>query len=234
VTLDLAVLGLVLLAAAAGAVSGALRQVLKLAALVAAWAAARHLAPRLEQQLQAPSAATRVAVIAGTFAVAWLVAGLLATAIRRAAQGDDEEPGGLDRLLGALLGATKGALVAWVLLSLLTLLGGRMELGSLRVESRGSQAAALAARHDLFVMASPKAARSAQRLLEIWRDPAKRERLLRDPGWSKLLEQSGLKAALDRSVSGAGGAAGAAHDRAEELLVDPEMRALLEKLSPEP
>jgi hypothetical protein len=133
-----------------------------------------------------------------------------------------------------VLGAAKGALVAWVLLSLLTLLGGRFELGSLRVESRGSRAAALAAGHDLFVLASPKAARSAQRLLAIWRDPARRERLLRDPGWSRLLEQSGLKAALDRSVGGAGEPGRAARDRTEDLLADPEMKALLEKLSPDP
>lgn len=233
-TLDVALLVLVLLAGVAGAVSGALRQVLKLAALVAAWAAARWLAPRLTQELHAPSPAARVAVIAGTFVVGWLVVALLATAIRRAVQGDEEEPGGLDRVLGALLGAAKGVLVAWVLLSLLTLLGGRLVLGSLRVESRGSRAAALAAGHDLFVMASPKAARTAQRLVEIWRDPARRERLLRDPAWSRLLEKSGLKAALERSVSGAGDAAGAARDRTEDLLADPELKALLEKLGPEP
>jgi membrane protein required for colicin V production len=224
---------MVLLAGVAGAVSGALRQVLKLAALVAAWAAARWLAPRLTQELHAPSAATRVAVVAGTFVVGWLVAGLLATVIRRVVQGEEEEPGRLDRLLGAVLGAAKGVLVAWVLLSLLTLLGGRLALGSLRVESHGSWAAALADGHDLFVMASPKAARAAQRLVEIWRDPARRERLLRDPGWSRLLERSGLKSALDRSLGGAGDAAGEARDRAEDLLADPELKALLEKLSPD-
>ena len=77
-TLDLALLGLVLLAAVAGALSGALRQVLKLAGVVAGWAAARWLAPRLTQELHAPSPATRVAVIAGTFVVGWLLAALLA------------------------------------------------------------------------------------------------------------------------------------------------------------
>ncbi len=233
-TLDLALLVLVLLAGVAGAVSGALRQVLKVAALVAAWAAARWLAPRLTQELHAPSAATRVAVIAGTFLVGWLVASLMAAAVRYAVQGDEEGPGRLDRLLGALLGAAKGMLVAWVLLSLLALLGGRLVLGSLRVESHGSRAAALAAGHDLFVMVSPKGARLAQRLVEIWRDPVRRERLLRDPGWSRLLGKPGLKAALDRSLAGAGDAAGAARDRAEDLLADPELKALLEKLDPEP
>ena len=237
-TLDLAVLGLVLLAAVAGAVSGALRQVLKLAGVVAGWAAARWLAPRVVQELHAPSAATRVAITAGVFLATWLVVALLAPTILRAVQGEEERPGGLDRLLGALLGAAKGGLVAWVLLALLALLGGRLAIGSLLIESRGSRAAALAARHDLLSLASPRAARLAQRLVEIWRDPARRDRLLREPGWTRLLERSGLKEALVRSLSGTGPAAeeaaGAARRRAEDLLADPELKALLEKLGTEP
>ncbi len=141
-TLDLVLLGLVLLAAVAGAMSGALWQVLKLAGVVAGWAAARWLAPRVVQQLQDPSAATRALVVAGAFVAAWMVVAMLARAIRRAVQGEEEEPGGLDRALGAVLGAAKGALVAWVFLSLLALMGGRLALGPLRVESRGSRAAA--------------------------------------------------------------------------------------------
>jgi membrane protein required for colicin V production len=234
VTLDLAVLGLVLLAAVAGAFGGALRQVLKLAALVAGWAAARWLAPRLIRELDPPSSAAWALVVAGTFVAGWLAASLLAKAIRRAVQGEEEEPGRLDRLLGALLGAAKGALVAWVFLSLLTLLGGRLVLGSLRVESRGSRAAALAARHDLFSLTDARTARTARRLVEAWRDPVKRERLLRDPGWSRLLEKSGLKSALERSTGGAGDAAGAARERVEDLMADPEVRALLEKLGADP
>jgi membrane protein required for colicin V production len=234
VTLDLAVLGLVLLAAVAGAVSGGLRQVLKLAALVAGWAAARWLAPRLIRELDPRSSAAWALIVAGTFVAGWLAASLLARAIRRALQGEEEEPGRLDRLLGAVLGAAKGALVAWVLLSLLTLLGGRLVLGSLRVEGRGSRAAALAARHDLFSLADARAARAARQLVEAWRDPVKREQLLHDPAWSRLLESSGLRSALDRGAGGAGDAAGAARRKLEDLLDDPELKALLEKLGAQP
>jgi membrane protein required for colicin V production len=229
VTLDLAVLGLLLLAAVAGAVSGALAQVLRLLGVVAGWAAARFLAPLLAARLGVHGAAGRAALAAGAFVAAWLVVGLVARGIRRSLD-DEAEPSGLDRLLGALLGGAKGALVAWVLLSLLALLGGRLDLGPLRVEARGSRAAALAARHDLLSLADPEAARLARKLAEIWRDPARRERLLRDPGWSRLLERSGLKEALDQ---GAGGA-GRAREKAEDLLADPELKALLERLSREP
>jgi len=64
-TLDLALLGLVLLAAVAGAFSGALRQLLTLAGVVAGWAAARWLAPWITRQLDAPSATLRALVVAG-------------------------------------------------------------------------------------------------------------------------------------------------------------------------
>jgi membrane protein required for colicin V production len=234
VTLDLVVLGLVLLAAAAGAVGGGLRQVLKLAALVAGWAAARWLAPRLVRELEPRGSAAGALIVAGTFVAGWLVASLLALAIRRAVQGEEEAPGRLDRLVGAVLGAAKGALVAWVLLSLLTLLGGRLVLGPLRVESRGSRAAALVARHDLFSLADARTARAARRLVEAWRDPVKRERLLRDPAWSRLLETSGLRSALDRGAGGAEDAAGAARRKVEGLMDDPELRSLLERLGADP
>jgi membrane protein required for colicin V production len=234
VTLDLAVLGLVLLAAAAGAVSGGLRQVLKLAALVAGWAAARWLAPWLVRELDPRSSAAWALIVAGTFVAGWLVGSLLARAILRAVQGEEEEPGRLDRLLGAVLGAAKGVLVTWVLLSLLTLLGGRLVLGPLQVESRGSRAAALVARHDIFSLADARTARTARRLMEAWRDPVKRERLLRTPGWSRLLETSGLRSALDRGAGGAEDAAGTARQKVEALLEEPELRTLLERLGADP
>jgi membrane protein required for colicin V production len=218
----------------AGAFSGALRQLLTLAGVVAGWAAARFLAPQVARQLEVTSATGRALVIAATFVATWLLVALLARAIRRAVQGEEERPGGLDRLLGALLGAAKGTLVAWVFLALLALLGGKLVLGSLRIESRGSRAAELAARHDLLEAADPEAARTLRRLGELWRNPAKRERLLRDPGWSKVLERSGLKAALDKGASGAGDAAEKARLQATELLSNPELKALLEKLSVEP
>lgn len=228
-TLDLAVLGLLLLAAVAGAVSGALSQVLRLLGVVAGWVAARFLAPMLAAKFGVHGAAGRAALAASVFVGAWLVVGLVARGVRRSLD-DDGEPSVLDRLLGALLGAAKGALVAWVLLSLLALLGGRLALGTLVVDGRSSRAAALAARHDLLSLADPEAARLAQRLVELWRDPARRERLLRDPGWSRLLERSGLKSALDRGAAGAG----EAREKAGDLLADPELKAMLERLSKEP
>jgi membrane protein required for colicin V production len=236
-TLDLALLGLVLLAALAGAVTGALRQVLTLAGVVAGWAAARFLAPHLVRQLDAPSAATRALVVAGTFVAAWVVASLLGRAVRRAVQGEEERPGGLDRVLGALLGAAKGTLVAWVFLALLALLGGKVALGSVRIDDRHSRAAAWAARHDLLAAADPGAARTLRRLGELWRDPVKRQKLLHDPDWKRLLEKSGLTSTLDQAAGAAGERPAAARDqapaRAAERLDERQLKALLDKLEAE-
>jgi len=136
-----------------------------------------------------------------------------------------------------LLGAAKGTLVAWVFLALLALLGGRLVLGSLRIEGTGSRAAALAARHDLLAAADPDAARTLRRLGELWRNPARRERLLRHPDWQKLLEKSGWRSALGRGADAAGDRSAEARDKAQakaaELLDERELRALLDKLEAE-
>jgi membrane protein required for colicin V production len=240
VTLDLCLLGLVLLVALAGAVSGALRQVLKLAGVVAGWAAARWLAPLLVRQLEAPSATARALVTAGTFLAAWVLVGWLGRSIRKAVQGEEERPGAFDRLMGALLGAAKGALVAWVFLALLALAGGRLALGSVRIDDRGSRAAALAARHDLLALADPEAAGSLRRLLALWRDPAKRARLLQDPDWKRLMERTGLGTALEKGAGAAGGGVQAlekglekARGKAAELLDEKELRRLLDRAEAE-
>jgi membrane protein required for colicin V production len=236
VTLDLWLLGLVLVVAVAGAFSGALRQLFKLAGVVAGWAAARWLAPLLTGQLEAPSATARALVTAGTFVAAWVLVAWLGRSIRKAVQGEEGRPGTIDRLLGALLGAAKGALVGWVFLALLALAGGRLVFGSARISSRGSQAAALAARHDLLALADPEAAGSLRRLSALWRDPAKRARLLQDPDWKRLLERTGLGAALEKGTGTAGDGAAAlekARGKAAELLDEKELRRLLDKAEAE-
>lgn len=231
-TLDLWLLGLVLLVAVAGAFSGALRQVLKLAGVVAGWAAARWLAPLTFPALGVQSAAARALVTAATFVAAWVLVAWLGRSIQEAVQGEQEGPGPVDRLLGALLGAAKGALVAWVFLSLLALGGGRLALGAVRIDDRGSQAAALAARHDLLALADPEAAGSLRRLSALWRDPSKRARLLKDPDWKRLLERTGLGAALEKGAGAAGDGAAAlekARGKAAETLDEKELRRLLDK-----
>ncbi len=225
-TLDLVVLGLLLLFAVAGAFSGALRQVVQLLGVVAGWLAARHLAPRLAGALlgwRAPSW-QRAAVAAACFVAAALLVGLVGGWVARRLHGPGGKPGPADRGLGALLGGAKAGLAAWVLLSALALAGGPLVVGGFRLDVRGSDFGALAARHNLLTRAAPEQARGLQRLLEATRDPAARQRLLeRDPRFGRLLNDPKVQALLERQGWG----------DEPPVLSDPELKQLLDRLEVE-
>lgn len=232
-TLDLVVLGLLLLFAVAGAFSGFLRQLVQLLAVVGGWLAARFLAPRLAGALLAghPPAWQRGALAGVTFLAAAFLVGLVGHALARRLHGPGGRPGPVDRALGALLGGLKAGLGAWVLLSALALARGPIVVGSLRLDVRGSDFGSLAARHNLLETAAPRQARVLQRLLEAARDPAARERLMGRPDLERLLDDPRVKALLER---GAAGGERAEEERAEEeLLSDPKVKALVERLDPE-
>jgi membrane protein required for colicin V production len=218
---DLAVLALLLLFAVAGAFSGALRQLVQLAAVVAGWLAARHGSARAAGLLfgEKPLPWQRAAAAAGVFLAVFALVALAGRALARLAQGPEGRPGPLDRLLGAAVGAAKAGLLAWVLLSALALAGGPLALGPLRVDPAGSRAAALAARHNLLEAADPELARRLRKLLEATRDPAARERLLReDPGLRRLLDDPRVRRLLERH-----------RGDPDAALEDPEVRGLLER-----
>jgi len=228
-TLDLVVLGLLLLFAVAGAFSGALRQLVHLAAVVAGWLAARHLPPRLAGPLLGshPAAWQRGALPGACFVAAVVVTWLLGSAIARRLHGPDGRPGPLDRAGGALMGGLKAGLAIWVLLSALALARGPVVLGSLRLDLRGSDFGSLASRYNLLEAAAPRQAGRLERLLRALRDPEGRERILREePRAGRLLEDPRLKALLERP-------AGEERARVEELLADPEFGRLLERYGAE-
>lgn len=223
-TLDLVVLGLLLVASLLGAASGALRQVLQLGGVLAGWMAARHLsAPvarglekALPEVLARPAAAALL--FAGTFALATLAGGMVlrARGLSRAVHGP------ADRALGALLGGTKGALAAWVLLSALALAGGPVGPGRLRVDPRGSEFAGLAGEHNLLVRVDPVAARKLERLAAVLRDPG---RVAGDEEARRLLADPRIRSLAAPEDDAAGRA-----ERAERLANDPELRALVDRL----
>lgn len=225
-TLDLAVLALLALAALYGATTGALRQLVSLAAVglgvlaARAWTAdvaaglartispvARPLAPLL--------------LFLGIFALASLagLAVLRGTGVARVVRGP------ADRGLGALLGGAKGALAAWVLLSALALAGDHAPEAVLR-RARGSDFAALARAHNLVRTLDPDAARVLERALEAARQAERAGRLARDPESARLLADPRIRALQE-------GRGGAPLDpaRTARVLEDPEIRALVERLA---
>lgn len=222
-TIDVAVLGALLLFAVAGAIGGALRQVVTLAAVVAGWLSARHLPARLAPTLLGPRppAWERAALAAACFVAAVIVVSLLGRAVARRLQGPEGRPGPVDRALGALLGGAKAALGCWVLLSALALARAPVTVGGLKLDVRASDFGSLAARYNLLEAAAPRQAALLERLLEAARDPDLRERARRgDPELGRLLEDPRVKALLER---------GAAADGAEGLS-DEELERLVERL----
>lgn len=224
-TLDLLVLAVLAAAALSGAASGALRQVVGLAAAVLGWLAARHLSAPVADGLArwlpglAARAAAPVLLFAGIFALGTLVGALAlrATGLAAAVRGP------ADRGLGALLGGAKGVLVAWVLLSALLLVAGGAPR-ALGLDLRGSDFAALGARHDLLRRLDPERARALQRVLRAVQAAERAGRAAPDPEARRLLQDPRVRALVERDGEG---------DPAEaaRLLEDPGVRALLERLA---
>jgi membrane protein required for colicin V production len=224
-TVDLAVLALLVLLSVAGALTGALRQGLTLAAALLGWLAARHLAAPVGRGLARtlPEAAARpvaaVLLFLGTYALVSIVGGLVLRS--RAAAGAVRSPA--DRALGALLGGAKATLVVWVLLSAAALAGGPVGPRSFRVDPRTSDFAAVARDHNLLARVDPRRAKDLERVLRAIRDPKAFRRLEADPEARALLADPRL-----RSLAGPDpGAPGTAEERVAR---DPAVRALVERL----
>jgi membrane protein required for colicin V production len=164
VTIDLAVLAVLAVAALRGALTGALRQLVSLAAISLGVIAARALAAEVAAGLSrmgAPAARALAPVLlfVGIGALASLagVAVLKATGVSRVVRGP------ADRGAGALLGGAKGALAAWLVLSAVALVGDRAPDAVLR-HTRGSDFTALAHDHNLVSRLRPDAARALEKV----------------------------------------------------------------------
>ena len=225
-SLDLAVLGAVVLLALAGAAWGALRQLTFLGAAVLGFVVARALAPTVGRGMggSLPEPVSRVAaallIFFGVLFGASYFAHLL---LRWMGAGRFWRPA--DRALGALLGAAKAGLVAWVLLSALAFTG---PVGP--VDPRGSDFAALAREHNLFEAWRSPTAGLLRRLLKAARDPRGSARLLSDVEMRALLEDPRVQSLLQEArASGERDPALEKSPQARELLADPAFLSRLEK-----
>lgn len=225
-SLDLAVLGAVVVLALAGAAWGALRQLTFLGAAVLGFLAARALAPSVGDGLSGslPAPVSRVTAALLVFFGVLFGASLAAHLVLRwMGAGRFWRPA--DRALGAILGAAKAALVAWVVLSALAFTG---PLGPL--DPRGSDFAALAREHNLFEAWRSPTSGLLKRLLQAARDPRGSARLLSDVELKALLEDPRVQALLQEArASGERDPPLERSPRAMELLSDPAFLERLEK-----
>ncbi len=225
-SLDLVVLGAVVLLALAGAAWGALRQLTFLGAAVLGFVVARALAPTvaggLGGTLPAPVSRATAALLIffGVLFGASFAAHLM---LRWMGAGRFWRPA--DRALGALLGAAKAGLVAWVVLSALAFTG---PVGP--IDPRGSDFAAMAREHNLFEAWRSPTADLLKRLLKAARDPRGSARLLSDVEMRALLEDPRVQSLLQEArASGERDPALERSPTARELLSDPAFLSRLEK-----
>jgi membrane protein required for colicin V production len=234
-TLDLVMAGLVLAFTISGALSGALRQLVQVAALVAGWLAANAWGGALAERVFGASAWPWQRALSGglCFVAAMLAVGLAGRFLVARGAGAGGKPRGGDRGLGALLGAVKGGLLAWLLLSALVRFSP-LELGSFRLEAGRSELGSLAARHDLLGAILPRQARGLDLILEALRDPVARERLIQsDPGLKKLLDDPRLKPLLEK-LAGRPGQPGHGGPPEHSAQDQSALEELLDRLKGEP
>jgi membrane protein required for colicin V production len=228
VTLDLAVLGTLVLFAALGARSGALRQLVFAAAAVLGWLAARELAAPVARGFGKTLPAALGRGLAGVllfFAVLVLASFVGHLMLRWSGAGRLWGPA--DRALGAILGAAKAALAAWVLLSAFVVYG--RPIGPL--DLAGSDFAALARERNLFDAWKGPGSEALKALVRVARDPVGSARLLGDVDSRALLEDRRVQELIDEARSSGEKGAGSVlrSPRAAQLLSDPAFLQRLEK-----
>lgn len=228
VGLDLCLLGAVLLFGLSGLRSGAVRQVTHWTGLAAGifltGPLASRLAPLIVAHFHLPAAAARVAgeVVlfgflssAAALLVHWLAGHLVV------------EDGRADRTAGFALGAAKGGLIVFAVVSLAVFFEKPLTglLGAPPPWVARSRAVALARRHNLVAVAPLSVASRLERLAHAARDPASAEAALaQDPQLKALLDDPALKSALQSD----GVASALKSGDLSALRSDPRLAALLD------
>jgi hypothetical protein len=226
-TVDLSVLLILVLAAAAGALAGALRQVFLALGAVAGWAAVRFGAgpagQLLERTLSPPLA--RAVAVPVLFVLAFSSVALVGRMLRRRATGVG---GALDRALGALLGGGQAALVSWLALAALDLAGARLPR-TLQAQLARSDLAALVREHDALGPWRRPAEQALSTLLSLAQDPRAAPRLAADPELGALLGDRRVQEIVSGRLPGRPGVEPLRTPEALQLLADPEFRERLEQ-----
>lgn len=191
--LDLFILALVVVFAFVGGLSGASRQTAQLVALGVGYLCARPLGTAIGARL---GTALHIPIVLGVI-VATLVLFILVMAsvrllltriLRHLLVGDDEEHRGLDRALGFGLGAFKVLLLAYFMVSALSFVEDNVSVAGNRIgfSPRDSFAFAFARKHNLFEMVQYRPVKDLVGIAQALSDPAKADRLRRDPAFRAL------------------------------------------------
>ena len=214
-TIDLILLGLVLLFAVAGAITGGARQIASLVAVAVAWFVSRKLGPYVGPRMAEALGGTPLLLgtLAGSLVVFIVVLVTvryaLTTLLRRMMGVKNPDERGVDNAVGFLLGGLKVALIAYVMISALVFVEKYVVVAgkNLGVSPQDSTAFALARRYNLFEMTQFSSVRDLMRIAQATARPEQAQRLAddpaykalrKDPRFQKALANKPLRAALER------------------------------------
>jgi membrane protein required for colicin V production len=197
VGIDLFILGLILVFGLLGMAAGAAKQIAQIVALVAAYATAgplgRAFGPNMAKALGGvPVAMGTVAAMFVVFVVVLVALRFALTAIlRRAMAGDDDEDErgeSVDRNLGLAIGATKVALMAYVVVCALVFAEKNVTAfgKKLGVSPKDSIAFDIARKYNLFEMTQFSEIKELARVANAVTDPKKSGQLEKDPAFQAL------------------------------------------------
>lgn len=203
-TLDLILLGLVLLFGIMGAHTGGARQIAGLVAVAVAWFVSRQLGPLLGPRMAEALGGTPL--LLGTVAASLVLFLVLLVTVRYALTvllrklmgASDPDQRGMDHAVGFVLGATKVVLIAYVMLSALVFVEKNVVVAGkhLGLSPKDSVSFVLAHRYNLFELTQFSSVRDLVAVAQGARDPERARRLAEDPAYKALREDPRFKKAL--------------------------------------
>jgi membrane protein required for colicin V production len=212
VTLDLTLLGLVLVFAIWGAFQGAARQIAQTLAGIGAWLVARpagdFFGSSAAKLLHASLVVGTVfATFASFIAVFVLVRYVLTVVLRRILAGKDANNRTADRLFGFLIGGAKVAMLTWFVVCALSFVEDNITLQGKKIGfvPKDSVTFQLARQYNLFELSQFSGVKDVLAVAKLQADPKRAgklkdnedfQRLAKDPRFTALLGSPALKEAL--------------------------------------
>ncbi len=239
-TIDLIILGLVLLFAVVGAITGGAKQIANLVALAVAWYVSRKLGTYVGPKMAAAlgGAPLLIGTIAGTLVlfitVMVAVRYALTYFLKRLFGAQDAEKQGADNAIGFVLGGAKVVLIAYVLLSALVFAEQYIIVAGKRmgVSPKDSVSFEMARRYNLFELTQFSGVKDFVAVARVAGNPEKARRLAENPAYKSLkqdprfqraLSDKQLRAALERGDT----QAALRSNLVLQLLQDPQFAARL-------
>lgn len=202
-TIDLALISLIMFFALLGALSGAAKQIANLVSLVAAYLCARPLGdllgPRIALEFKM---SLSVAIVAGTmffFIVVMVATRLLLTLfLKRLFAGGDPDSRTVDRLLGLILGGMKVTLLVWFFLCALSFVEENVSIAGKKigVAPKDSVAFKLAKTWNIFELQQFAPVRDLIDVAQALGDPNRASKLKTDPAFLRLQKDPRFKEAM--------------------------------------